>query len=58
MLAWSIGTGLIVCWSLTTFAMLTGALMIRMEDNELEQRFGAAFRDYRRNVPAVLPRFL
>jgi protein-S-isoprenylcysteine O-methyltransferase Ste14 len=57
MLAWSTGTGLIVCWSLTTFAMLT-VLMIRMEDNELDQRFGAALRDYRRNIPAVVPRFL
>lgn len=57
MLGWSAGTGLLVCWCLTAFAVLTGALMIRMEDNELEQRFGDAFSEYRRNVPAVLPRF-
>ncbi len=55
MFAWSIGTGLLVCWVLTVFAMLTGAVMIRMEDAELEKRFGERFREYRSRVPAVLP---
>ena len=56
MLAWSIGTGLIVCWLLTAFAIVTGAVMIRMEDDELEKRFGDEYRKYRSRVPAVLPR--
>jgi protein-S-isoprenylcysteine O-methyltransferase Ste14 len=56
MLAWSIGTGLAACWSLMAFAVLTGAVMIRMEDRELEKRFGQAFADYRRNVGSVLPK--
>ncbi|MGB6386184.1 MAG: isoprenylcysteine carboxylmethyltransferase family protein [Terriglobales bacterium] len=56
MLAWSIGTGLAVCWGLTAFAVVTGAVMIRMEDAELEKRFGECYRAYRRSVPAVLPR--
>jgi protein-S-isoprenylcysteine O-methyltransferase Ste14 len=56
MLAWSIGTGLVVCWALTAFAIVTGALMIPMEDAELEKRFGDRFRTYRSSVPAVLPR--
>ena len=30
MLAWSIGTGLVVCWLLTAFAIGTGAVMIKM----------------------------
>jgi protein-S-isoprenylcysteine O-methyltransferase Ste14 len=47
-----------VCWGLTTFAMVTGAVMIRMEDAELEKRFGDAFRRYRNSVPAVVPRVL
>ena len=55
MLAWSIGTGLAVCWLLTAFAIATGAVMIRMEDAELENRFGEEFRKYRRRVQAVLP---
>ena len=56
MLAWSLGTGLAVCWGLTAFALISGAVMIRLEDAELEQRFGVAFCEYRRSVPAVLPR--
>lgn len=56
MLAWSVGTGLIVCWLLTVFAVATGAVMIRMEDAELEQRFGEVYVEYRKRVPPVLPR--
>ena len=56
MLAWSVGTGLAVCWGLTAFAVVTGAAMIRMEDAELEKRFGDSYRAYRSSVPAVLPR--
>jgi hypothetical protein len=56
MLAWSIGTGLAMCWALTAFAIATGAVMIRMEDAELEKRFGGEYRAYRQAVPAVAPR--
>jgi len=56
MLAWSAGTGLAVCWLLTAFAILTGAVMIRMEDAELARRFGAQYTKYGDRVPAVLPK--
>jgi protein-S-isoprenylcysteine O-methyltransferase Ste14 len=56
MVAWSLGTGLVVCYGLTAFAVLTGFIMIRLEDKELEQRFGEDFRAYRQRVPAVVPR--
>ena len=56
MLAWSVGTGLLVCWLLTAFALATGTVMIRLEDSELQQRFGEAFVSYRKQVPAILPR--
>lgn len=56
MLAWSLGTGLAVCFGLTLFAMITGTIMIRLEDAELERRFGKEYRAYRETVPAVLPR--
>ena len=56
MLAWSVGTGLAVCWGLTAFAVVTGVVMIRLEDAELEERFGNSYRAYRRSVPAILPR--
>lgn len=55
MLAWSVGTGLAVCWVLTILAVVTGTVMIRMEDKELENRFGEPYRQYRSSVPAVLP---
>jgi protein-S-isoprenylcysteine O-methyltransferase Ste14 len=57
MLAWSVGTGLLGCWLLTAFAIATGAVMIRLEDAELEKRFGQEYRNYQSTVPAVLPRF-
>ena len=55
MLAWSLGTGLIVLYALTAFAILTGAIMIRLEDDELEHRFGEEYRLYRKSVPAIIP---
>lgn len=55
MLAWSLGTGLIVLYALTLFAILTGAIMIRLEDAELEQRFGEEYRLYRKSVPTIIP---
>lgn len=56
MLAWSTGTGLAVCWALTAFALLTGAVMISLEDKELEARFGESYLQYQSKVPAVLPK--
>jgi protein-S-isoprenylcysteine O-methyltransferase Ste14 len=56
MLAWSMGTGLVVCYGLTVFAVVTGVIMVTMEDAELEQRFGKEYVAYREQVPAVLPR--
>jgi len=54
--AWSVGTGLLICWLLTAFAIATGAVMIRMEDAELQKRFGEQFLAYRGRVPALLPK--
>jgi protein-S-isoprenylcysteine O-methyltransferase Ste14 len=56
MLAWSMGTGLAVLFVLTAFAVVTGLVMIRLEDKELRTRFGAEYALYRGRVPAVLPR--
>jgi len=55
MLAWSIGTGLTVAYALSAFAAITGVIMIRLEDKELEQRFGEEYRRYRSQVPALIP---
>lgn len=56
LLAWSVGTGMTVIYAMTAFAVVTGLLMVRAEDRELEQRFGEAYRAYRLRVPALLPR--
>jgi protein-S-isoprenylcysteine O-methyltransferase Ste14 len=56
MLGWSVGTGMAALFGLTAFAVITGAIMIRMEDAELEERFGEQFRSYRRETPAFVPR--
>lgn len=53
--AFTIGTGLLVNYCLLAFAIITGAVMIIMEERELEARFGDAWREYRRRVPAIIP---
>jgi protein-S-isoprenylcysteine O-methyltransferase Ste14 len=56
LLAWIVGTGLAVCYALTGLAVITGAVMIRLEDSELQRRFGEEYRRYKTAVPAILPR--
>jgi protein-S-isoprenylcysteine O-methyltransferase Ste14 len=40
---------------MTAIAIVSGAAMIWLEEREMEQRFGDAYREYRRSVPALLP---
>lgn len=54
LLAWTVGSGEIVLYGLTIFALLTGWPMIREEEAELESRFADECRAYRRAVPAAL----
>lgn len=42
-------------WALAAGWGLATALLIRAEERELSARFGAAYQDYRRRVPALLP---
>jgi len=56
LVAWSLGTGLLVCYGLTLFALVTGSVMIRMEDKELAQRFGDDYAAYKERVPAIWPK--
>ena len=52
---WCIGTGLIALYALAAFAIVTGVLMIRIEDRELEARFGEAYREYRAHSSSDYP---
>jgi protein-S-isoprenylcysteine O-methyltransferase Ste14 len=55
---WTICFGTLSLVALSLFAVMTGALMLRLEDRELEERFGESYAEYRRTVPAILPRIL
>lgn len=55
-LGWSIGTGSVACFALLVLSLILGTVMVRMEDNELESRFGEPYKSYRQNVPAFLPK--
>lgn len=57
MLGWLALTRTMAVFGLLIVAVITGAIMIRTEDAELEQRFGEPYRDYRNRVPAVIPKF-
>jgi protein-S-isoprenylcysteine O-methyltransferase Ste14 len=51
-LAWSHWIGLLIALVLFTIGT---AIRVRSEEKLLRQQFGAAFDDYKRSVPAVLP---
>ncbi len=52
---WAVGTGSAAVWMLEAFAIVTGAVMLPLEERELVQRFGDAYREYQRRVPALFP---
>jgi len=56
-MGWTLATGSLALCGLLVFAAITGTIMIRQEDAELEKRFGDAYRQYRDSVPALLPKF-
>ena len=53
---WTVGSGLLVCYAMLGFALAAGTIMITLEERELERRFGDPWREYKRRVPAFLPR--
>lgn len=55
LLGWTIGTGSIVLYGMSALAIVTGAVMISMEERELERRFGVAYSEYRSRTGALLP---
>ena len=55
LLGWTIGSGLAVNYALLAFAFVSGAVMIVLEERELERRFGDEWREYKRQTGAVVP---
>jgi protein-S-isoprenylcysteine O-methyltransferase Ste14 len=53
--AWTVGSGLLVCYAMVGFSLVAGTIMITLEERELERRFGDQWREYKRRVPAFLP---
>jgi protein-S-isoprenylcysteine O-methyltransferase Ste14 len=56
LLGWTVGSGLLVCYAMVGFSLVAGTIMITLEERELERRFGDQWREYRKRVPAFLPR--
>ena len=53
---WAIGTGSLAIWALEGFAIMTGAIMLPLEERELVRRFGDDYRSYVSRTSAILPR--
>jgi protein-S-isoprenylcysteine O-methyltransferase Ste14 len=56
MCGWTVAGGTLASYLLLAWALVSGALMIYLEDRELERRFGPEYSAYRRRVPAIIPR--
>lgn len=52
----TLASGSLAFFLLWGFAVITGVVMVRLEERELLARFGDDYRDYQRRVPVLLPR--
>ncbi len=55
MLGYTIGSGTVACYGLFAFALVTGGIMIILEERELHARFGPAWEEYCEHTPAIFP---
>ncbi len=53
LLGMTIGTGSAALYALAAFGFVTGLVMVALEERELEERFGEAYREYKRRVPLL-----
>jgi protein-S-isoprenylcysteine O-methyltransferase Ste14 len=55
MLGFTLGAASMACYGLFAFALLTGSIMIVLEERELHTRFGRAWEEYCAQTPAIIP---
>jgi protein-S-isoprenylcysteine O-methyltransferase Ste14 len=55
-LGWAVSSGSAAGFICVAVALATGAVMLQMEERELMQRFGDDYREYRKQVPMIIPR--
>jgi protein-S-isoprenylcysteine O-methyltransferase Ste14 len=56
LLGFTIGSGLSVDYALLGFTLIAGAVMIALEERELERRFGEEWREYKSRSGAIFPK--
>jgi protein-S-isoprenylcysteine O-methyltransferase Ste14 len=54
---WALLSNYLASYLVIVYACVALALLIPLEERELVARFGRAYEDYRRRVPALLPRW-
>lgn len=55
LVGWTIATGLVVLYGLLAVGVISGYVMVRAEERELEARFGNDYRQYRARSAAMFP---
>ena len=55
-LGWALFCNYLAAYLVCAFLVVAIAIIIPMEERELAQRFGPAYEEYRRRVPALVPR--
>ncbi|HZR27152.1 MAG TPA: methyltransferase [Terriglobales bacterium] len=53
LLAWTVGSGLLVNYCLLLSALISGGVMIALEERELAKRFGEQFLEYKRSTRLI-----
>lgn len=56
-LGWALFCNYLAAYLVWAFLVVAILILIPVEERELVRRFGAAYEEYRRRVPALIPRF-